>query len=110
MGKDIALSLPGLNPYIPDEFTLNKPSHEFTKPEMVVNQPGLRVLYMPSRYFADEPKADVTVALRNAKTMDSARNQVLFSLMDYLAGISLDELSYQASVGGISFSTAPIMA
>ncbi len=107
LGKGITLSLPGLNPYIPDEFTLNKPSHEFTKPEMVVNQPGLRVLYMPSRYFADEPKADVTVALRNAKTMDSARNQVLFSLMDYLAGISLDELSYQASVGGISFSTAP---
>ncbi|VTR40109.1 Protease 3 precursor [Serratia fonticola] len=49
----------------------------------------------------------MTVALRNAKTMDSARNQVLFSLMDYLAGISLDELSYQASVGGISFSTSP---
>ncbi|VTR40116.1 Protease 3 precursor [Serratia fonticola] len=56
LGKDIALSLPGLNPYIPDEFTLNKPSHEFIKPEMVVNQPGLRVLYMPSRYFADEPR------------------------------------------------------
>ena len=62
---------------------------------------------MPSRYFADEPKADVTVAFRNAKTMDSARNQVLFSLTDYLAGISLDQLSYQASVGGLSFSTSP---
>jgi len=107
LGKGIVLSLPGLNPYIPDDFTLNTPPYEFTKPEMVVNQPGLRVLYMPSRYFADEPKADVTVALRNPKTMDSARNQVLFSLMDYLAGLSLDQLSYQASVGGLSFSTSP---
>ncbi|KFB89380.1 protease [Serratia grimesii] len=107
LGKGISLSLPALNPYIPDDFSLTKPSHEFKKPEMVVDQPGLRVLYMPSRYFADEPKADVTVAFRNAKTMDSARNQVLFSLTDYLAGISLDQLSYQASVGGLSFSTSP---
>jgi len=107
LGKGIALSLPALNPYIPDDFTLTKPSHEFKKPEMVVDQPGLRVLYMPSRYFAGEPKADVTVAFRNAKTMDSARNQVLFSLTDYLAGIALDQLSYQASVGGLSFSTSP---
>ncbi|MCS3407356.1 pitrilysin [Serratia sp. AKBS12] len=107
LGKGLSLSLPALNPYIPDDFTLNQPSHAFTKPELVVNQPGLRVLYMPSRYFADEPKADVTVAFRNTKTMDSARNQVLFSLTDYLAGIALDQLSYQASVGGLSFSTSP---
>ena len=107
LGSGISLSLPALNPYIPDDFTLTKPSHEFKKPEMVVDKPGLRVLYMPSRYFADEPKADVTVAFRNAKTMDSARNQVLFSLTDYLAGLALDQLSYQASVGGLSFSTSP---
>ncbi|HHK5722561.1 TPA: pitrilysin [Serratia marcescens] len=107
LGSGISLSLPALNPYIPDDFTLTKPSHEFKKPEMVVDKHGLRVLYMPSRYFADEPKADVTVAFRNAKTMDSARNQVLFSLTDYLAGLALDQLSYQASVGGLSFSTSP---
>lgn len=107
LGKGIFLALPALNPYIPDDFTLTNPSHAFIKPEKVVDQPGLRVLYMTSRYFADEPKADVTVAFRNAKSMDSARNQVLFSLTDYLAGIALDQLSYQASVGGLSFSTSP---
>lgn len=106
LGRGISLSLPALNPYIPDSFTLTKPSREFKKPQPVLDQLGLRVLYMPSRYFADEPKADVTVALRNAKAMNSARNQVLFSLTDYLAGIALDQLSYQASVGGLSFSTS----
>ncbi|WON76014.1 pitrilysin [Serratia sp. UGAL515B_01] len=106
LGQGITLSLPVPNPYIPDDFNLNKSSRELSKPEIVVNQPGLRVLYMPSRYFSDEPKADVKVAFRNAKTLDSARNQVLFSLMDYLAGISLDQLGYQASVGGLNFSTS----
>ncbi|MFI8417464.1 pitrilysin [Serratia sp. NPDC078593] len=104
--QSITLSLPALNPYIPNDLALHKPSHDLIKPKMVVDQPGLRVLYMPSRYFADEPKASVSVAFRNAKTLDSARNQVLFSLTDYLAGIALDQLSYQASVGGLGFSTS----
>jgi secreted Zn-dependent insulinase-like peptidase len=60
---------------------------------------------MPSRYFASEPKADVSVVLRNPKAMDSAKNQVMFALNDYLAGIALDQLSNQAAAGGISFST-----
>lgn len=101
----IALKLPELNPYIPDDFTLIKPEKAYPRPELIVDEPTLRVVYTPSRYFASEPKADVSVVLRNPKAMDSAKNQVLFALNDYLAGIALDQLSNQAAVGGISFST-----
>jgi len=101
----IALKLPELNPYIPDDFTLIKPAKESPHPELIVNEPTLRVVYTPSRYFASEPKADVSVVLRNPQAMDSAKNQVMFALNDYLAGIALDQLSNQAAVGGISFST-----
>ncbi|AJJ62666.1 pitrilysin [Yersinia aldovae] len=106
LGKNMALSLPTLNPYIPDNFTLIKTDKNITRPQDAANQPGLRVFYMPSQYFADEPKADIALAFRNPHALDNARHQVLFALTDYLAGISLDELSYQASIGGISFSTA----
>ncbi|WP_313488037.1 pitrilysin [Pseudescherichia sp.] len=101
----IALKLPELNPYIPDNFTLQKPAKNYTHPELIVDDPTLRVVYMPSRYFASEPKADVSVVLRNPLAMDSAKNQVMFALNDYLAGLALDQLSNQAAVGGISFST-----
>ncbi|NTZ45987.1 pitrilysin [Lelliottia aquatilis] len=101
----IALKLPELNPYIPDDFTLIKSAKEYPHPELIINEPTLRVVYTPSRYFASEPKADVSVVLRNPQAMDSAKNQVMFALNDYLAGISLDQLSNQAAVGGISFST-----
>jgi len=101
----IALSLPELNPYIPDDFTLQKAAKNYTHPELIVDDPTLRVVYMPSRYFASEPKADVSVVLRNPLAMDSAKNQVMFALNDYLAGLALDQLSNQAAVGGISFST-----
>lgn len=104
-GQKIRLSLPALNPYIPDDFTLVKPQKKYPHPELLVQEPGLRVLYMPSAYFADEPRADLTLVLRNPQAMDSARNQVLFALNDYLAGLALDELAGQAAVGGISFST-----
>ncbi|QGU86448.1 pitrilysin [Erwinia sorbitola] len=102
----ISLSLPVLNPYIPDDFSLIKADKKYQRPEELVNQKGLRVFYMPSQYYADEPKANITLALRNKASMSTAQNQVLFALNDYLAGVALDELSSQASVGGISFSTS----
>lgn len=103
--QGIALSLPELNPYIPNDFTLVKNDKNYVRPELIVDKADLRVVYAPSRYFASEPKADVSVVLRNLQAMDSARNQVLFALNDYLAGMALDQLSNQAAVGGISFST-----
>lgn len=63
------------------------------------------MVYAPSQYFASEPKADISLVLRNPRAMDSARRQVMFALNDYLAGIALDQLSNRAAVGGISFST-----
>ncbi|WP_379060251.1 pitrilysin [Pectobacterium brasiliense] len=105
LGQKMSLSLPTINPYIPDDFSLIKADKAITKPTLLLNQPGLRVLYMPSHYFADEPKAEITLFLRNQEARSTARNQVLFALNDYLAGLALDELSYQASIGGISFST-----
>ncbi|QIU90282.1 pitrilysin [Yokenella regensburgei] len=103
--SEIALSLPELNPYIPDDFSLIKTGKSYTRPELIVDEPTLRVAYMPSRYFANEPKVDVTMVLRNPKAMDTARSQVIFALNDYLAGIALDQLANQAAVGGIGFST-----
>jgi protease-3 len=101
----IALKLPEVNPYIPDDFTLIKPTKAYPKPQLIVDEPDLRVVYTPSRYFASEPKANVSMVLRNPAAMDSAKNQVMFALNDYLAGIALDQLSNQAAVGGIGFST-----
>ncbi|OON39578.1 pitrilysin [Izhakiella australiensis] len=102
----ISLSAPALNPYIPDDFTLVKTPKPYAHPQQVLNDAGLRVFYMPSRYFAGEPKASISFFLRNRMAMSTAKNQVLYALNDYLAGLALNELSSQASVAGISFSTA----
>jgi protease-3 len=105
--QQISLSLPELNPYIPDSLALINKGTETTKPQLLIEKRGLRVFYMPSRYFSAEPKANVTVSFRNAQALDSAKNQVMYGLTDYLTGVAFDQLSYQASIGGISFSTSP---
>jgi protease-3 len=105
--KQVSLSLPLLNPYIPENLEVVNKNADQTRPTLIVNQKGLRVLYMPSRYFSSEPKADVTLAFRSEQSLDSARKQVLYGLNDYLTGVAFDQLSYQASIGGISFSTSP---
>lgn len=102
----IKLSLPALNPYIPDDFSLIAPvTPTVTHPQRVLNEPGLRVLSMPGELAVSEPKANIILALRNQAALGNARNQVLFALNDYLAGLALDPLASQASVGGIDFSS-----
>lgn len=103
--KKLSLSLPTLNPYIPDDFKLVARAEAKQGPIEVLNQSDIRAWYTPSKYFPDEPKANLTLALRNAKVADDASNQVMFALTDYLANQALAQISYQASVGGISFST-----
>ncbi|KAA1195263.1 pitrilysin [Photorhabdus heterorhabditis] len=103
--KQMNFSLPVPNPYIPDDLQLIKAGKNQKHPEMILEQQNFRLLYMPSQYFADEPKASIALDLRNAESLNSARKQVTFSLLDYLALLSLDQLGYQASVAGMSIST-----
>lgn len=117
IGKEISLSLPALNPYIPDDFKLvqmqnssvtdKEVASQFIYPQLIVDKPGLRVFYMLSQYFTNEPKADISINLRNKDALNSAQNQVMFALTDYLASVAFDQLSYQASIGGIHFSMSP---
>lgn len=109
--QHMSLSLPALNPYIPQQLNIvnsddEQKSEPQRKPKLIVDQKGLRVFYQQSHYFNASPKADITVAFRNANAFSSAKNQVLYGLNDYLTGVLFDELSYQASVGGIDFSSS----
>lgn len=101
----IRLEMPTLNPYIPDDFSLIPPDGKrYAHPVKLENGEGMPIWWMPSQHYASEPKASITLALRNKGAISDARQQVLFGLNDYLSSLALDELDSQASVGGISFS------
>ncbi|MGJ0628431.1 pitrilysin [Xenorhabdus bovienii] len=102
--KEVSLSLPELNPYIPDDLSLIKASGSQKHPRMILEQPNVRLLYMQSQYFMDEPKSIITLNMRNADGMSNAKDQVTYSLLSYLSDTGLDQLGYQASVGGMGLS------
>lgn len=61
---------------------------------------------MPSQYFADEPKAELAIDLRNEQSSKTAKAQVSAALLEYLASLKLSQLSYQASVAGMELGVS----
>ncbi|AYA42126.1 pitrilysin [Xenorhabdus nematophila] len=101
VGQGMSFSLPELNPYIPDDLPLIKTSGSQKHPKMILEQPNVRLLYMPSQYFADEPKGSITLEMRNPDGLKNIKDQLTEALLVYLSDLSLDQLGYQASVGGM---------
>ena len=84
--QQIPLSLPTLNPYIPSDFSLiPSDGKHYDHPVALTNGDSMRIYWMPSHFYASEPKAAITLALRNKSAISDARQQVLFGLNDYLS-------------------------
>ncbi|MBD2811428.1 pitrilysin [Xenorhabdus sp. Vera] len=98
-------SLPELNPYIPDDLSLVKTSGSQKKPKMILEKPNVRLLYMPSQYFSDEPKGNIILEMRNPDGMKNIKDQLADTLFVYLSTAALDRLNYRASVAGMGVST-----
>ncbi|ELY3857011.1 pitrilysin [Providencia huaxiensis] len=102
----MGFKLPVLNPYIADKLTLIKTDKAYKHPEFIYQDGNTRVLYMPSQYFADEPKASITLSLRSNQGDKDAKEQVTGALLQYISSLKMDELQYQASVAGMSVSVS----
>lgn len=98
--------LPELNPYIADNLSLIKTEKSYKHPELIYQEGNARVLYMPSQYFADEPKATISLLLKTKEGNKTAKSQVTGALLEYIASLKMDELQYQASVAGMSVSVS----
>lgn len=95
-----------MNPYIADNLSLIKTQKAYKHPELVYQDGNTRVLYMPSQYFADEPKATINLLLKTKVGDQDAKSQVTGALLQYIASLKMDELQYQASVAGMSVSVS----
>ncbi|MBD2795870.1 pitrilysin [Xenorhabdus sp. 18] len=105
LAKEDVFSLPELNPYIPDDLSLVKTSGSQKQPKMILEKPNVRALYMPSQYFADEPKGSIILEMRHPDGMKTIKDQLADTLFAYLSTAALDRLNYQASVAGMWVST-----
>ncbi|MWP48859.1 MULTISPECIES: pitrilysin [unclassified Gilliamella] len=103
LGKNFTFSLPELNPYIPDDFSIVKQNRAQAQPAGFSKRGNH--LHFVSQYFKTEPKAAIVVSLRNNEAFSDAKAKVAFNLLDYIASRNLEQLRFQAGVAGISLST-----
>ena len=104
LAKSFSFTLPELNPYIPDDFTIVNPNSNQSEP-LEFNKRGNHIHFV-SQYFGQEPKAAIVVSLRNDQAFSDAKSQVAFDLLDYLVSRNLAQLQFQANVAGIELSTS----
>lgn len=96
------LGLPAPNPFIPEDFAMVD--------GQTMNHPiSLDVSGAPTLWYArdkqfDAPKANVYVSLRSPMTRDSARGQVLTSLLVASVRDNLNAYAYPAQLAGLDYS------
>ncbi|OCG08137.1 pitrilysin [Gilliamella sp. wkB178] len=104
LGKSYAFTLPELNPYIPDNFTIISSNINQSQPAEFSKRGNH--LHFVSQYFSQEPKAAIVVSLRNNQAFSDVKSKVAFDLLDYLVSRDLAQLQFQASVAGMSLATS----
>lgn len=94
--------LPELNPFIATQLSIIK--QEKVKKTLYQFNPQGNLMYFPSHYFANEPKGALILSLRRNHNADTAKQQVVFPMLDYLVTRSMTKLKYQASVAGVGLN------
>lgn len=94
-----AMKLPDLNPFIATDFSLVKSAKATTHNSF---DPTGNLLYFPSRYFEHEPKAAFILALKGNYVTKTPKQQIMLSMLNYLASRAMTRLQYQAGMAGMA--------
>lgn len=102
-----SLKLPELNPYFATDFSLIKPSDERKVPKALVSNEGKAIYAMPSQYFAQDPKAIVSVSLSIMPKSDDLTEAVSATLLGYMNNLAQTKLAFQTAVAGMQAGVSP---
>ncbi|TBW56631.1 peptidase M16 [Marinobacter halodurans] len=102
--KDLVaqLGLPAPNPFIPENFAMVD-GKTMDHPIALSGQVAPKVWYARDKRFG-APKADVYLSLRSPLTRDSARGQVLTSLLVDSIKDNLNAYAYPAQLAGLDYA------
>ncbi|WP_301099776.1 pitrilysin [Otariodibacter sp.] len=101
-----SLQLPELNPYFATDFSVNKDMESRNIPKAIERNKGEVIYAMPSQYFANEPKAIMSMAFNISPEVDDLKQSISAVLLGYMNDLSQNKLDFQASVAGMSASVS----
>ena len=97
----IALNLPAVNTLLPQEFTL-KPQTPQEKPELVIDENGVKVWSFPSQAFTEQPRGEMTVYINSGLPESDVKATVMTALWKDLYSLQQSALMTEASIAGMS--------
>lgn len=97
----VALNLPQVNRLLPESFAIKARSAQ-QKPELVLEQPGIKAWLYPSQAFADQPKGRLDIVLNSPAVQQDIQAKVAFALWRDLYNLEQSALATEAQAAGIS--------
>ena len=104
LGERQHLSLPALNPFVPDDFSLVAETAA-TNPNKIVDRPGLTVWHGGSRY-RQEPKAILMARLQSTGFASTLPQTAMQGLLLELLAQTQAGLRYQAAEAGLGLAVS----
>lgn len=98
------LKLPAMNPYFTTDFTLNTQDKHRQIPTAILKENGTALYTMPSRYFGEEPKAQLLAGFNIEPKTDDLTQTVSSDLLNLIIQLTAQQRDFQASVAGLSAS------
>jgi insulysin len=92
------LTVPGANPFIPDDATLIA-----DRPTLLIDEPGLQLFYSQDQEF-ERPRAAYVFRIRQPEAMTDLRSSVLKGLYIDAINEMMNEVTYDARLAGLNFS------
>ncbi|MDX1678859.1 insulinase family protein [Arsukibacterium sp.] len=99
----VVTNLPAVNRLLPEDFELRSPT-QVEKPELVVEDKGIKAWLYPSQEFASQPRGRLNIYLNSPAAIQDIRAKVMFALWQDLYNLEQSVLATEASVAGMDLS------
>ncbi|MBV2129179.1 insulinase family protein [Arsukibacterium indicum] len=99
----VATNLPAVNRLLPENFELRAPM-QVEKPELVVEDKGIKAWLYPSQEFASQPRGRLNIYLNSPAAIEDIKAKVMFALWQDLYNLEQSVLATEASVAGMDLS------
>ncbi|MDE1463920.1 insulinase family protein [Spartinivicinus poritis] len=103
---NMKLSLPSVNRMLPETFAIKKVSKN-NKPELVVDNKGIKVWYLPSQAFKEQPKGSIDVYFNSSLAQNNIKSTILLSIWSDLFQLQQAELIEEANTAGMQVFVHP---
>ena len=95
------IHLPELNPYITTDFSVIKNDKPYEKPQLIEQRAGTKIYAMPSQYFPQDPKVELSLVFSVLPKNDELEHIFGTYALGYMNELAQSKLAFQSTIAGM---------